>query len=163
MPRISRKTQYTKKEECCIYVILNPFSKEFYIDHTLTRNVRQLYIEHCLGNRKKTEALAFKAREDSIRLCCFNLCELFCTKVEAYRVVIAWTKIFVEQGFINVDHGNIECYIDDLFGDAKSFYESNKHIHIDQKFNCSNCLFPTFKRQECAMKARGVSSMNENI
>ena len=160
MPRPSKKKQYIEKDRRSIYLILNPYTKEFYIDYTLTKNIRQLYIEHCLGNRNKTRDMVFMLQEKGARPCCFNLCELNCTKVEAYRAVIGWTKVFVERGYINVDQGNIECYINDIFGEAKTHYESNKHINIDQKFNCNNCLFPTYKRKKCEMKARDGNATN---
>ena len=160
MPRPQAKSQYTDKQYRSLYVILDPYSKRFFIDYTLTKNVRQLYVEHCLGNRMKTKTMVAELTEMRARPCCFKLSEMFCTKVEAYRAVIGWTKIFVEQGYINLDQGNIAEYIHDVFGEAKTIYDQNKNTDIKQNFNCNNCLFPIYKRQKCKLKVRDTDATN---
>ena len=153
MPRPTKKTQYTEKKQRSIYILLNPHTKEFYIDYTLTNNVRQLYIEHCLGNRQKTKDMVYAMKQSALRPCCFELCEINCTKVEAYRAVIVWTKIFVERGYKSVDRGNVSEYIHDVFGATEAIYRVYKNTDITKILDCHNCLFPTYKRQECPTKA----------
>lgn len=142
MSRVPQKKQYTEKQNRCIYAILNPKTKEFFVGYTLNgkENLRCAFKGHRTEERRATKDMIRRAKEQDIRPCFFKLDELYCTKVEAYHAVIGWTKIFVEQGYINVDHGNIECYIEDIFGEAEEYYENKKQVNIDQDFCCSNCL-----------------------
>lgn len=162
MPRPSKRKQYTEKANRIIYVILNPSTKEFYISYTLAgkENIRVIYKDHYTEKRNKTMHMIHQMKLKNVHPCFFKLDTVFCTKVEAYRVVIAWTKIFIEHGYINLDQGNISEYIKDLFGEAKTIYESKKNIDIDYEFNCNNCLFPTYRRQKCEMKARDTNATN---
>ena len=142
MPRVPQKKQYTEKQNRCIYAILNPQTKEFFVGYTLNgkENLRCAFKGHRTEERRATKDMIRRAKEQDIRPCFFKLDKLYCTKVEAYHAVIGWTKIFVKQGYINVDHGNIECYIEDIFGEAEKYYKSKKQVNINQNFCCSNCL-----------------------
>ena len=160
MPRTKKKDQYTKKENRSLYVILDPITKEFYIDYTLPHCLRNMYTKHYVETLGKTKNMIRQMKEEGRRPCCFKLAEMFCTKVDAYRAVIGWTKIFVEQGYINLDQGNIAEYIHDVFGEAKTIYDQNKNTDIKQNFNCNNCLFPIYKRQKCKLKVRGTNATN---
>ena len=151
MPRPSRKSQYTVIEERSLYVILNRFTKEFFVDYALSRNIRSAYLRHCSCSRRQTEAMIARMKEAGTRPCCFRLADMACTKVEAYRAVIGWTRVFVDQGFISLDHGNMAEYIQDLFGYAKLVYEQNKDVNIAELCACKNCLVPVFKKQPCEM------------
>lgn len=157
MPRVPQKKQYTEKQNRCIYAILNSQTKEFFVGYTLNgkENLRCAFKGHRTEKRRATKDMIRRAKEQDIRPCFFKLDELYCTKVEAYHAVIGWTKIFVEQGYINVDHGNIECYIEDIFGEAEEYYESKKQINIDQDFCCSNCLSQCNGKSKKEPKAKG--------
>ena len=157
MPRVPQKKQYTEKQNRCIYAILNPKTKEFFVGYTLNgkENLRCAFKGHRTEERRATKDMIRRSKEQDIRPCFFKLDELYCTKVEAYHAVIGWTKIFVEQGYINVDHGNIECYIKDIFGEAEEYYESKKQVNIDQDFCCSNCLSQCNDKSKKEPKAKG--------
>lgn len=144
MSRVPQKKQYTEKQNRCIYIILNPKTKEFYIDYTLNEkeNLRCAFKAHRTEKRPKTLDMIQRAKNHDVRPCFFKLDERYCTKVEAYHAVIGWTKIFVEQGYINVDHGNIECYIEDIFGEAEAYYKSKKDVAVTKLFTCECCLSP---------------------
>ena len=156
MPRPPKKNQYKVKENRCVYVILNPYTKEFFVWYNLAgkENVRCAYKGHYTGRKYKTSEMICQMKARGLHPCYFQLDELYCTKVEAYRAVIGWSKVFVEQGYINVDKGEMKYYINDLFGETKEYYESKKHISIDQEFNCTNCIFPAYNRKKCETKAR---------
>ena len=157
MPRVPQKKQYTEKQNRCIYAILNPQTKEFFVGYTLNgkENLRCAFKGNRTEERRATKDMIRRAKEQDIRPCFFKLDEFYCTKVEAYHAVIGWTKIFVEQGYINVDHGNIECYIEDIFGEAEEYYESKKQVNIDQDFCCSNCLSQCNGKSKKEPKAKG--------
>ena len=154
MPRISQKKQYTEKQSRCIYVILNPKTKEFYIDYTLNEkeNLRCAFKAHRTEKRAKTLDMIRRAKEHDVRPCFFKLDELYCTKVEAYHAVIGWAKIFIDREYINVDHSNIECYIEDIFGEAEKYYESKKGVDMTQLFTCERCLSPCKPEKQVAPK-----------
>lgn len=165
MPSKFRKSQYTQREERVLYVILNPRTKEFYIDYTLKKNVRQLYIEHCLGNRARTKQMVSDLKNRNMRPCCFRLSDLKCSKVKAYRHVIAWTKKLVENGYKNIDEGNISEYINDIFGETKDIYDGLAYMdskYLDTAFGCSYCLFPVFKKEICNQQRGDYDGKNHN-
>lgn len=154
MSRVSQKKQYTEKQNRCVYIILNPKTKEFFVGYTLNgkENLRCAFKAHRTENRRATKDMIDRAKEQDIHLCFFKLDELYCTKVEAYHAVIGWTKILVEQEYINADHGNIECYIEDIFGEAEKYYESKKGVDVTQLFACESCLSPCKPEKKEASK-----------
>ena len=160
MPRPHKQNQYTEKQERSIYILLNPISKVFYIDYTLTPNLRKMYTEHYIETRSKTREMVRHMKHNLSRPCCFELNRLYCTKVEAYRHVIAWTKIFVEQGYQNIDRGNVSEYINDIFGETKQIYENYKQIVLSEEFACSKCQFPVYKRKICEQKVGDRDASN---
>ena len=109
LPRPPKKNQYKVKEKRCVYVILNPYTREFVVGYTLAQkeNIRCAYKGHYIGRKYKTSDMIHQMKALGYHPCYFILDELCCTKVEAYRAVIGWTKIFVEQGYINMDKGEI--------------------------------------------------------
>ena len=156
MPRPPKKNQYKVKENRCVYVILNPYTKEFFVGYNLAgkENVRCAYKAHYTGTKYKTSEMICKMKARGLHPCYFILDELYCTKIEAYRAVIGWTKMLVEQSYINLNKGEIQSYCNDLLGETKEYYESKKHISIDREFNCNYCIFPTYNRKKCETKAR---------
>lgn len=157
MPRPPKKKQYTEKKHRAIYVILNSLTKEFYIDYTLDEyeNLRSAYKEHYTGKRNKTREMILKMRAQENKPCYFILEKVYDTKVETYRYVIAWTKVFIEQGYVNLDRGDIIGYTNDLFGTAKTIYENRQTVNVNKVFTCENCVFPNYGRTPCTLKKRG--------
>ena len=142
MAHAPQRKQYTEKQNRCIYIILNIITKEFFVGYTLNgkENLRCAFKAHRTEKRNATKGFMSHTKEQGVHPCFIKLDELYCTKIEAYHAVIGWTKIFVEQGYINVDHGNIENYIEDIFGEAKEYYENKKHVNIDHIICCDKCL-----------------------
>lgn len=115
MPKCKQPSQYTDVDNRVIYVLINPKTKEFYVNHSTEKGLKDAYRHHHYGLRYKTADSFGKLKEEGQKPCCFVLEKLRTTKVDAYNHVIVWTKIFIESNYINLDKGNIIDYANDLF------------------------------------------------
>lgn len=152
MPRPKRKRQYWEIKTRTIYVLLHPETKEFYIGHTPTQNLRSTYKDHYIEIKYKTANMVHQLKKENKKPCCFVLDEINCTAVQAYRYVIVWTKIFMEQGFINLDTNSVIDYANDLLPENLPLYEERKTYKISKLLTCNKCLFPDYGRQMCPLK-----------
>ena len=156
MPRPKKRKQYTEKKSRAVYIILNPITKEFYINYTLNKqeNLRVAYKDHYTGKRRNTCERILDMKATGIKPCFFILDRLYSTKVEAYHHVIAWTKIFIEQGYTNLDQGNVSEYANNLFENAKKIFENHQTIDVNKAFTCENCEFSYYGRTPCTQRVR---------
>lgn len=145
----SKKNQYTEKQNRIIYVLLNPLSKEFYIGHCKEKILKRIYSQHYNGERYQTQKSIELLKKQNYHPCLFILEELYSTKVEAYNYVIVWTKIFIENGYKNLDHGNILNYIDELYENNLLLYNQKNNQNIDKIIRCKNCIVSYYNGKKC--------------
>lgn len=152
MPRSKRNKKYRKIQERTLYIIKNPITKEFYIGHTLSHNMRSTYKDHYIEIKNKTKNTIKQLKINGLKPCCFELETIECTAVQAYRYIIVWTKIFMEQGYINLDTGTIVDYATNLLPENIPLYEERKKKKLHEILVCKNCLFPEYGRNKCPLK-----------
>lgn len=152
MPRPKRKRQYWEIKNRAIYMLCHPETKEFYIGHTLSHNLRSTYKDHYIETKYKTADMIQRLKNENKKPCCFLLDEIKCTAVQAYRYVIVWTKIFLEQGYINLDTNTVIDYANNLLPENIPLYTERKEKNINNMISCEQCLFPDYGRQICPLK-----------
>lgn len=147
----SKKSQYTEKNDRVIYILLNPITKEFYINHCQEKLIKDVFKHHCYGKRYQTKECIETLKTEELHPCLFILETINSTKVEAYNYVIAWTKIFSEAGYTNLNEGNILNYIADLSENNLLIYNKRKAIDIENKLKCCNCIVTNYGRKQCKL------------
>ena len=128
------------------------YTNEFYVGHTLAHNIRSTYKDHYTETKYKTAAMIRELKINNLKPCCFVLETQFCTAVQAYKYVVVWTKIFIEQGYKNLDAGAVVEYATDLLPENQILYETKKQTNLQQTLSCSQCLFPDYGRKSCPLK-----------
>ena len=133
MPKRKQPSQYTDVDNRVIYVLINPKTREFYVNHSTEKGLKDAYRHHHYGLRYKTADSFVKLKQEGQKPCCFVLEKLNTTKVDAYNHVIVWTKIFIENDYINLDKGNVVDYANDLFDANQVLYDSLKNTYASAK------------------------------
>ena len=149
MPRFPQKSQYKKCETRVIFLLRSPRSMEFYIGHCKPDSLMPIFRQHCAGDRYHTNVCFLSLKQQGLHPCLTILEEINSTQVEAYTHVIAWTKLFVEEGYISLNRGNIMDYIDDLFAKSQAVYNEFKNSDLKEICNCKNCIVKTYGRKQC--------------
>lgn len=149
MARYSKKSQYTQVEDRVIYVLHAPFSNQFYISHCRKDLLRDVYKHHLRYQYYKTEVFVSSCKEQCVRSCLHVLEEVSCTKVAAYHHVIAWTKIFCDNGWNNLDQGEIVCYMADMLEHTLSIYAKHKDAVLKDLLQCRHCVVNKYNRKVC--------------
>jgi len=149
--RYSKKSQYTEKTDRVIYLLLNPLTKEFFISHCQNKLIIDVFRHHYYGKRYQTKENIEDLKTEGLHPCLFVLETINSTKVEAYNYVIAWTKIFSEAGYTNINEGNILNYIADLHENNLLIYNERKDKSIEQILDCNNCLVSNYGRKQCSL------------
>lgn len=162
MPRYSRKSQYKDVEIRSIYVLVSPISNEFFVGHCKKTLLKDVYYQHRIGTRRQTYKCMLHLKEHNVYPCFFELEEVERTKVEAYRYVIAWTKIFIDNQYVALDQGNIKHYINDMFEDVAAIYEERKDVDLKSKCNCKTCVVSNYKRKNCVAQEEKTTSKQKS-
>ena len=157
MPRPRKNKKYTELKKHTVFVLMHPFTKEFYVGYTLSHNMRSTYKDHYIEVKYKTADMVSALKRNGLKPCCFELETLECSKVEAYNHIVVWTKIFLENGFQNLDKGSTICYANDLLDKNVPLYEERKKTPLDELIDCKNCLFPDYGRKMCPCREVGLS------
>lgn len=147
----SEKSQYTQKENRIIYLLLNPLTKEFFISHCQEKLILDIFKHHYYGKRYQTKESFEDLKSENLHPCLFVLEKIKSTKVDAYNYVIAWTKVFSEAGYTNLNQGNIINYIEDLYEHNRLIYDKNKEKEILKIIKCADCLVSNYGRQRCSL------------
>lgn len=145
----SKKSQYTKKENRTIYILLNPLSNEFYIGHCKSTLIKDVFKQHYYGERFYTKESFYNLKKQGLHPCLFLLENIYSSKVEAYKHVIVWTKIFLENGYTSLNQGNILDYINSLHDKNIVLYNDRKEIAINDICNCEICKVSNYGRKKC--------------
>ena len=149
MARYSKKSQYKEIEERAIYALHSSIDNYYFIGHCRKDLLKDVYKDHCRGERYKTAAMAVDLKARGLRPCLHVLEEVSCTKVEAYHHVIAWSKILRDNGYHNLDQGNVSCYVDDMLPDTQSIYDRHCNTVLDDLLRCDNCIVKMYARKLC--------------
>lgn len=149
MPRQSEKSQYKIKEERAIYLLRSPLSKEFFIGHCKIDSLMPIFRQHWSGDRYHTKDCFLNLKQRKLHPCLTILEKVNCTQVEAYSHVIAWTKIFVDSGFVCLNEGNVMDYINDLYEKSRNIYEQNKCKDIAEICSCKSCVVSNYGYTQC--------------
>ena len=149
MARYSKKSQYKQIEDRVIYSLHSPVGNDCYIGHCRKDLLKDVYKDHCRGERYKTAAMTADLKARGLRPCLHILYEVSCTKVEAYRHVIVWSKILRDNGYRNLDQGNVSCYVDDMLPDTLSVYNRHRNATLDDLLRCDNCIVKMYARKLC--------------
>lgn len=152
MPRPSKKSQYKVVAKRVIYAVINPLTKEFYIGHAEPQNLKNHYSKIYNIQKYKTDASIKALKDQGLKPCMFVLEEVQDTKVIAYRYVVVWTRIFLEQGYINLDKGEVISYANDLLEDNIVRYNERKQADLRETCVCQNCVFPNYGKKMCPLK-----------
>ena len=140
MARYSQKSQYKKVEDRVIYSLHSPICNDCYIGHCRKDLLKDVYKDHCRGERYKTASMTADLKARGLRPCLHILDTVTCTKVDAYHHVIAWTKILCDNGYRNLDQGNVSCYIDDMLPDTRSIYNRHHNAAFDNLLHYNRCF-----------------------
>ena len=151
MPRHPRKSQYKEIKKQVIFLLRSPKSKEFYVGHCQPNSLMPVFRQHWSGDRNYTDKCFLELKKEGLHPCLTVLEEVYLTDVEAYKHEIAWTKILVDAGYKNLNTGNIECYMEDMFGETLSAYEQNKDSDIDEICDCKSCLVSIYGHKTCPL------------
>ena len=66
----------------------------------------------------------------------------------------------MEQGYKNLDKGNITDYAADLLPENIPLYEERKNTDLCKLTSCENCLFPDYGRKMCPLKKEKMCNEN---
>ena len=149
MPRLPQKSQYKKIENRIIFLMRSPLSKEFFIGHCQPHSLMPIFRQHCAGDRYYTNVCFTNLKKQGLHPCLTILEEVKCTQVEAYSHIIAWTKIFVDAGYTNLNTGNVMDYIEDLYEKSKTIYEVNKTKILTEICSCNSCIVSNYGYKKC--------------
>lgn len=149
MPRHPQKTQYKDKDNRVIYLLRSPITDEFFIGHCRPESLMSTFRQHSSGRRNHTGNCFSLLKKEGLHPCLAVLEEIFATPVEAYSHVVAWTQIFIENGYASLNTGNIMRYIDDLNQDSYRVYDLNKFSNLKKICDCSACLVSNYAHKLC--------------
>ena len=140
MPKIKRRTRYTKKITFTIYVLLNKEDKTFFIAYGLDHAVKNTYRWHHNGRSYKTKQWIENMIREGKRPCLFNLQTKLDTRANTYYRMVVWMKVLKEHGYKAINPGSIREYVKDLREESLPFYEEIKNKDFDSFFICDNWL-----------------------
>lgn len=149
--RHSKKSQYTEISNRVIYILMSPLTKEIFVGHCREDLLKTVFQDHIYGERYQTQDFVKELKDQNLHPCLFILEKITCTKVEAFGYVVAWTKIFVEHGYQNLNQGNVRTYINNLLDKNLSLYMERKDTEIGKNLICENCLVSNYNRKKCCL------------
>ena len=146
---MSRATNYfyNKKERRAIYILLSPTGKSFLINHCLVGSVRETYRHNIKGRRYATQKLISDIQPD--RPCLFVLEEIETTISDAYKHVLVWIKILMENGYKCYNYKAIIEATKELHTKTEKLYLERKDTNLTDLLCCENCLVQSYNRVEC--------------
>lgn len=158
---MTRNSNIAKRK---IFIILCEDTREFYIWHTTQSQLRTLFKDHYRLRIKGSIELISKAKERNIVPSMYLLEEVEATIEATYSRCIAWAKVFIDDGFYNMNDSTFQAYISDLYPETISYYEKYKQINfyglIDKNKSISNNYHPRKKTQSNKNLKRHPISFN---
>lgn len=140
-----------KNSEYTIYVLLHKSSKTFFVDFSTEKLLLNSYSKHFSERNLKTKNWISKLKLSQEKPCIIPLENLFSNRYECFKLVLVWTKIFLENNFSSIAN-------DSFIEEAQTIYEENfelykenrKHISISEIIDCKNCVLPNYSHIKCS-------------
>lgn len=136
-------------EERILYAVMIPNSTNFYIGHCQKDQLKSAFQRHYYGELYQTKDAIEEIKTKDLHPCLFRLEQLACTKKEAFRYVVAWSKIFQDAGYTNLNQGNVSVYIDNLLDETFEIYQKRKDRNIPQIITCNECCVAYYNNKRC--------------
>lgn len=149
MPRHSEKPQYKIVKDRIIFLMRSPLTKEFIVGFCEPNSLLPIFRQHCAGDRNYTNVCFSKLKRDGLHPCLTILREVKCTKADAYKHVVAWTKLLVAAGFEPLNTGNILNYIEELKDKSQAIYNEIIDLNLGEICSCNNCIVRNYARKKC--------------
>lgn len=147
--RYSKKSQYTEIDDRTIYVIKSPLSDDCFIGHCRKDLLMSVYRHHKYCERNATRSLCEGLSNQELHPCLFIIETVNCTKVEAYKHVVVWVKIFIDAGYHVLNSGETISSGGDLLDENIKRYEDRKATDVAKILQCNNCIVQTYNRKKC--------------
>lgn len=144
MPRLKKETPTAPR---IIFMLLSPFGKKFFIGHCKEGALRETYRQNLKSRRQLTSRFISEIYPE--RPCVFVLERVDCTTDFAMNLTVAWTKIFVENGYQSYNKGGLQEMSKNLYIDTQALYDKRKNVDIREITACKNCSIPRFNRETC--------------
>ena len=143
----ARSNFYNKKEHRAIYILVSPTEKSFHINHCLVESVRETYRHNIKGRRYATQKFISDIQPD--RPCLFVLEEIETTISDAYKHVLVWIKILMENGYKCYNYKATIDATKELHAKTEKLYMDRKDTDLTELLCCENCLVKVYNRIEC--------------
>ena len=127
----------------------SPLSKEFIVGFCEPNSLLPIFRQHCAGDRNYTNVCFSKLKQDGLHPCLTILREVKCTKSEAYKHVVAWTKLFVDAGFEPLNTGAILDYIEEFKHKSQAIYDEIKDVNLSEICSCNACVVSNYGWEKC--------------
>lgn len=144
MARIMPGAHAEKMDDIAVYCIVSPFGKEVFISKTGVHRLRKAYTEHHCERVAKTEALFKKAKEEKTLPLIYLLESQHMSQREAFRHCVAWTKYFLDHGYIQVSEDILTEYAQDLVPRTQALYDNIKDRPLEEVLTPIGGLFPNY-------------------
>ena len=139
---------YHRKEDRLIYAFVSPVDKTCFVYHCRKGAVRETYRHHTKGRRYCTQW--FMAAVQPYRPCVFVLEELpNITIAKAYRYVLVWMKIWMDNGYVSYNYPKMIDQTKDLRWETQLLYQQRKDISLSELMSCEECPARIYKKKEC--------------
>lgn len=143
----ARSNFYNKKEHRAICILVSPTEKSFHINHCLVESVRETYRHNIKGRRYATQKFISDIQPD--RPCLFVLEEIETTISDAYKHVLVWIKILMENGYKCYNYKATIDATKELHAKTEKLYMDRKDTDLTELLCCENCLVKVYNRIEC--------------
>ena len=144
-----RKPKYrTEKEDFVIYAFTSPVDKKCFVWHCRKESIRDTYRFHKNFHRYCSERFMYAVKPH--RPCMHVLEEVpQVTVVRAYRYVLAWIRIFIENGYTCYNYDSIIDEANDMLWETQKLYDARKDECLDELLSCERCQVRVYKREQC--------------
>ena len=142
MPKPRSKNEV---KEYAIYLILSPIDmKQMYIGKTYPHRLRKTYTEHLRLRVAKTREMCSKAAELHRLPPLYILEECKLTSREAFRRCVAWTRYFLDLGYMQITEDILTEYAQNLVPATQDYYDLIKSKSIEDILLPKGGLFANY-------------------
>ena len=145
---MSKAKYRTEKADHIIYAFTSPVDKKCFVWHCLKDSVRETYRHHTRLRRCCSERFMHAAEPH--RPCMHVLEEMpRVTEVRAYRYVLAWMRILMEQGYTCCNYQGQIDQANDLLWSTQKLYDARKDECLGNLLSCAQYQVSVYKREQC--------------
>lgn len=144
-----RKAKYRiEKEDRVVYAFTSPVDKVCFVFHCRKDSIRETYRHHTSQRRCCSER--FMHIVEPHRPCMHVLEEIpRVTEVRAYRYVLAWMRILMEQGYTCYNYQGQIDQANDLLWSTQKLYDARRDECLGNLLSCAQCQVRVYKRERC--------------